>query len=82
MENVLDRRTPASADQVNAALRVTLAAAEAIREAKEIPSGVLYALLMSRMDLAGYEAMLRNLKGAGLVTETAHMLRWVGPEVR
>ncbi len=76
----LDRQTPTTA-QVQAAFRVTAAVAEAIREAKEIPSGTLYAVLCSKVDLAGYETIIRTLKGAGLVSEAAHMLKWVGPEI-
>jgi hypothetical protein len=68
-----------TANQVKAALAVTLAVAEAIREAGEIPSGTLYSMLISKVDLQGYEAMIRNLKNAGLVEEKAHLLKWIGP---
>lgn len=78
---ILDRQTPTAA-QLKAALAITLAVAEAIREAKEIPSGTLYAMLVGKVDLQGYEAIIRNLKNADLVTEIAHLLKWVGPEVR
>ena len=74
---VLDARPTAA--QLKAALAITLAVAEAIREAREIPSGTLYATLLGRVDLAGYEAMIRNLKNAGLVSEKNNLLTWTGP---
>jgi hypothetical protein len=39
----------------------------------------LYAILCGRIDLPGYEGIIRTLKGAGLVAERAHMLTWIGP---
>lgn len=80
MPNVLDAQPTKS--EVAAALKITLAVAEAIREAKEIPSGTLYTILMGRVDFFGYQAMIQNLKNAGLVKETAsHLLTWTGPEL-
>jgi hypothetical protein len=62
-----------------AALQILLAVAEVIRELGEVPSGVLYAQLLGRVNIEGYQALLRQLKGAGLVEEKNHLLRWVGP---
>jgi hypothetical protein len=70
---------PTSA-QIRAALAMTIAVSETIRELGEVPAGTLYATLMSRVDLAGFEAMIRNLKNAGLVAEKASLLTWVGPK--
>jgi hypothetical protein len=70
-----------TAAQIKAAFAMTLAVSEAIREAREIPSGTLYAMLVGKVDLQGYEAMIRNLKNAGLVEEKAHLLKWIGPEL-
>ncbi len=67
--------------QIKAAFAVTLAIAETIREAKEIPSATLYAMLIGKVDLQGYQAMIRNLKNANLVSETANLLKWTGPEL-
>ena len=78
-EQLLDPK--ATASQTRAALALTMAVAETIREAREIPSGTLYAMLVSKVDLPGYQAMIRNLKNAELVEERAHMLRWIGPEL-
>lgn len=60
---------------------VILAVSEAIREAREIPSGTLYAVLCGRMTFESYQGVIRTLKNAGLVEERAHLLRWIGPEV-
>jgi len=79
MQNILDPKP--TKEQVKAALAVTLAVAEAIREAKEIPSGTLYSMLIGRVDITGYEAMIRNLKNAGLVKESCNLLTWIGPEI-
>ncbi len=70
--------------ETKAALRMTLAIAETIRELGELPSGTLYDVLCSKVDLAGYERILAILKGAGLITVSGHCLRWIGPmlEVR
>lgn len=68
--------------ELKAALAVTMAVAETIREAKEVPSGHLYAMLVGRVDLQGFQAMIRTLKNAGLVAEQNDMLTWVGPEVK
>lgn len=68
-------------EQVKAAFTMVAAVAEAIREAGEIPSGTLYAVLCSKVDITGYEAIIRTLKNAGLVSESANMLKWVGPRI-
>jgi len=71
---------PPTKAQILAAYEMTFAVAETIREAGEVPSGTVYAALIGRVDLEGYNGLLRNLKNAGLVEETpAHLLRWVGP---
>lgn len=83
IDQIVNPKTPTSA-QLQSAFMLTAAVAEAVREAGEIPSGTVYAAMLSRIDLAGFEALIRTLKGAGLISETAHMLRWIGPtfEVR
>ena len=68
--------------QINAALAITLAVSEAIREAREIPSGTLYSMLMSRVDYNGYQAILATLSNAGLIqVMPSHLIRWIGPQV-
>jgi hypothetical protein len=66
--------------QVEAALGIILAVANAIQELGEVPSGELYARLMAHdIKLDVYEHILRTLKGAGLVRESNHLLTWIGP---
>jgi hypothetical protein len=68
--------------QIRAALQITMAVAESIREAREIPSGSLYAILCAKVSFGDYQAIIRTLKNAKLVEETpAHLLRWIGPAI-
>ena len=53
--------------------------ADAIREAKSIPSGHLYAIVMGAYSLEEYERIIQILVNAKLVYKsTAHMLIWEG----
>lgn len=65
--------------QVTAALDAVRAVADAIRELKRVPSGVLYAQLMPVLSLESYEKIIGTLKGAGLVREENFELIWVEP---
>ena len=39
-------------------------------------------MLVGKVDFAGYEALLRNLTGAGLIeVRASHMIVWTGPEL-
>jgi hypothetical protein len=67
--------------QITAAIMKVKAVADAIRELGQVPSGHLFAQLSSALDITEYEAIIRTLKNAGLVSESAHLLRWVGPGV-
>ena len=64
--------------EVKAALGILIAVADAIRELGEVPSGHLYAHLMSKLSLEQYEQVIATLKQAGLITESNHLLSWVG----
>jgi hypothetical protein len=67
-------------EQVRAALEVTRAVAEAIRDLGEVPSGHLYARLLGTLSLEQYEAIIGVLKRTRLVEEdSSHVLRWIGP---
>ena len=66
-------------ERVVAAFQATVAVAEAIKELKQVSSGVLYAQLMSVMDLPTFTALIRTLKGTGLVVEENDLLVWKGP---
>lgn len=67
---------------VAAAVATVAAVAEAIQELKEVPSGHLYAQLMGVMDLRTYNAVISALKKAGLITESNHLLTWVGGDLK
>ena len=64
-------------NDVKAALGILRAVADAIRELGEVPSGHLYAHLMSKLSLEQYEQVIAVLKQAGLITESNHLLTWV-----
>ena len=66
--------------QAKAFVAATFAVAEAVRELKSVPSGHLYAQLMSHLDLPAYEKIVGVLKEAGVVREENYLLTWVGPE--
>lgn len=70
-------------EQARAAVGAVTTVAEAIRELGEVPSGELYAVVMSAgLSLDVYNKILGIVKRAGLVEETpGHLLRWVGPKI-
>jgi hypothetical protein len=71
-------QTQPTKDDVKAALAVVAAVTETIRELGEVPSGHLYARLMGRMSLETYNQIIQTIKNTGLVSETGHVLKWVG----
>ena len=70
-----------SGQQRKAAVNAVLAISEAIRELGSVPSGHLYARVMGHMSLQSYEGIIRILKNAGLVSESANLLIWVEPQI-
>jgi hypothetical protein len=66
-------------DDVKKAMQIVLVVAEAIKELGSVPSGHLYAQLMSHMTLDTYTKIIGILKKGGMVTESGHLLTWVGP---
>ena len=48
-------------EQTLAAVKTLIAVAETIREAKQVPAGTLYAMLMGVMDLPTFESMVNTL---------------------
>ena len=52
--------------------------AQAIKEAGSIPSGHLYAACMPHMSLNAYQLIIDLLKRSKAVTESNHLLTWVG----
>lgn len=68
--------------ELQTGLTMIYAIAETVREAGEVPSGTVYAMITGRVTLDGYKKMLAILQGAGLIAVDArHMLRWVGPTI-
>jgi len=60
-------------------VRVAEAIADTIREAKEVPSGHLYAVVMSYTSLDSYHRIIASLVKAGYVEQDpGFVLRWVG----
>jgi hypothetical protein len=56
--------------------------AEAIRELRSVPTGVVYAILLGQFSLAEYELMLQTLKNAKLITvDRQHVAHWTGPRI-
>jgi hypothetical protein len=78
ISTLLDHNRSASSP---GAIVVILAVSEAIREVGRIESGTLYALLCDRLSLAAYQGVISALKGADLVSESNHVLIWIGPEL-
>ena len=58
-----------------------VAIADAIRVAGPIPSGHLYALLMSVMSLEEYTILINALKQAKLISESNYLLTYTGPTI-
>ncbi len=73
-------KTIARAKQVEAAVGIIAALAEAIRELGSVPSGHLYAQVMGSIDLDTYTRSLDILKGAGLIEVKSDVIRWIGPK--
>lgn len=66
-------------EQTKAAMQTVMAVAEAIKTAESIPSGHLYALLMSKgISLSDYQAILGILTRGNLVEDNGHLLTWIG----
>jgi hypothetical protein len=66
-------------DRKQAMVEILAATMEVIRVKKEIPSGELYAVLMSSFSLSAYQAILDVLKAARLIRVENHLITWIGP---
>jgi hypothetical protein len=67
-------------EQVQAALGMAKAIADAIRELGSVPAGELYARVMGYMSHESFEGIVGSLVKTGLVTRANHVLTWVGPK--
>ena len=80
LSQLLDGPEPApTREQLRAGIDALLALCEAIRSLGSVPSGVLYAHVMGVMSIDAYASAVATMKGAGLVAEEGHVLRWTGP---
>jgi hypothetical protein len=65
---------------VSGAVSLAAEVAWIIRDYGPIPSGMLYARVMSEMDLPTYNSMIDLLVNQGLIRRGPnHLLVWVGP---
>ncbi len=67
--------------QLKAALQVSLIICDAVRDAGPmgIPSGHLYAALMSKVGLDAYNSILAVVVRKGWIRNSGHLLTWTGP---
>lgn len=73
----------ATTTQLKAAAAVLISVTEAIREAGELPSGHLYATLMSLgYDMEAFQKIVTMIVNTGLVEKRGDLLRWIGPEIK
>ena len=80
LSQLLDGPEPApTREQLRAGIDALLALCEAIRSLGSVPSGVLYAHVMGVMSIDANASAVATMKGAGLVAEEGHVLRWTGP---
>ncbi len=63
-------------DQLSSALNVLMAVADAVKEAKSIPAGTLYAVLMGKVDKQGFDSIIRTLVNSGVIRYESHLLIW------
>lgn len=69
----------ATTSDIQDAIRTMAIVCEVIKEAGSIPSGILYARLMEKMDYPTYQAMIRQILRTGLVSQDKfHRLTWIG----
>jgi hypothetical protein len=65
-----------SKQEITAALQKIKLIADAVKEAGSIPSGHLYAAVMSAFTLDEYQKIVGLLKKTDLVSEAANVLTW------
>ncbi len=65
--------------QLAAGIQTIKIVADTIRELGSVPSGHLYAQLMSKLSQHEYEQIIGILTRAGLVKNCGHLLVWVEP---
>lgn len=63
-------------EQTKAALEILKLLADAVRELEMVPSGELYARVMSYMSLQSYESAINTLVRSGVIRKSNHLLIW------
>ena len=65
---------------IKAQVRLFMEVGALIREAGEIPNGVLYGTLMviPGYDMNQHAFVIQSLKDHGMIVEVNHMLKWIG----
>ncbi len=64
--------------QVEAAIGIIRAVADAIKELKEVPSGHLYAHLCGNLSLNEYNQIIEILQKSRLIIVKSNLITWVG----
>lgn len=68
-------------EEIHAAMQALLAIAEAVREAGEIPAGVLFAAVCQYMSADQFNGFIEKLVNAKLISRApSHLLTWTGPK--
>jgi Ribbon-helix-helix protein, copG family len=67
-------------NQAEVAICLTAYIADAIRQLGSVPSGRLFARLMKWISLDTYTKIIHALKEHGLVSESHHVLTWIGQQ--
>lgn len=71
--------TPPPTTKQDAVTQVLGILAEAIKDLGSIPNGHLYAMVMSKLSFESYTGCISILKRQNLISESHHLLTWVGP---
>jgi hypothetical protein len=63
-------------NELKAGFAALQALAEAVRELKQVPSGILYSRVMNYLDINAYESAIRTLCNAGVIRKSGDLLHW------
>lgn len=66
--------------QITTAIQRAAAIGDAIKSLGEVPAGHLYAGVMAHMTLGEFDAIIAVLKKADLISESNHLIKWIGPD--
>lgn len=73
-------------EQVIAVLELVVAIGNTIRELDKgdgVPAGEIYAAVMGKVTMADWQAIIRSLEHAKMITyERSHLIRWIGPRAK